>query len=75
MNLIPVCGLVLQEVNGLSIRAIINERDWGRLTAQPEATVVSILKEFYANAVEAKDKVAIVRGKSVPFDSVHQCLL
>lgn len=32
--------------------------------------MVVVVKEFYANAVEAKDKVANVRGKLVLFDNV-----
>lgn len=32
--------------------------------------MVAVVKEFYANALEAKNKVAIVRGKLMPFDSV-----
>lgn len=49
---------------------MIAERGKVKLTAQPEATVVILVKEFYANAAEARDKVAIVRGKSLSFHSV-----
>lgn len=69
-KLIQERGLVPQEANGLGIHATINEHRWRVLTSQPKAVMVSIVKEFYANVVEAKDKVTIVRRKSVPFDNV-----
>lgn len=62
-NLIKERGLVPFESNGVSIRDVIRERRWGVLIAHPEVAVVSIMKEFYAHAAEARDKVAMVRGK------------
>lgn len=47
---------------------MIEERGWQALTAQPEPAVVEIIREFYANAKEVEDNVAMVRGKHVPFD-------
>lgn len=47
---------------------MITERKWWEFVKQPEATVVSIVKEFYANVKEARDSVVQVRGKPVSFD-------
>lgn len=68
-NLILERGLVLFEYNGRVIRNMIAERGWETLTTQPEAVRVVIVKEFNANAARLEIK-AIIRGKSVSFDSV-----
>lgn len=41
----------------------------GHFCAQPEAAVIPVVKEFYANVVEHENGVAFCRGKRVPFDS------
>ena len=35
---------------------------------QPEATIMSLIQEFYANAEEQEDFKVFVRGKRVSFD-------
>ena len=44
------------------------ERRWQKLTAQPEAAVLPVVREFYANAYEHENCRAFVRGKRVAFD-------
>lgn len=62
-------GIMPQEHHDRGIVATITERGWETFTAQPEAAVVAVVKEFYANAKEAKNNVVVVRGKSVAFNS------
>lgn len=50
-------GIMPQEYSDRGIIATIEERGWETLTAQPEATAVAIVKEFYANATEARNNV------------------
>lgn len=50
------------------LAAMITGRKWWEIIKQREPAVVSIVKEFYANAKEAKWSVIQVRGKSVSFD-------
>lgn len=45
----------------------IEQRGWEELVKQPEAAVVSVVREFYANMKE-DDISVFVRGKMVPFD-------
>ncbi|XP_073034928.1 uncharacterized protein [Primulina eburnea] len=47
----------------------LDRRSWEKFGAQPRAAVVSIVREFYANAGEKTDDKAFVRGKLVSFDS------
>lgn len=58
-----------QEVHDRGVAAIITEWGWETFTAQSKAAVVAIVKEFYANAKEARNNVVQVRGKSVALDS------
>ena len=44
------------------------QRGWEELVKQPKSALVPVVREFYANAKEHKDKRAFVRGKWVPFD-------
>ncbi|XWS44637.1 hypothetical protein CRYUN_Cryun15aG0065300 [Craigia yunnanensis] len=41
---------------------------WEKLVAQPEPTVVSVVREFYANSIKHHDYRVFVRGKQVSFD-------
>lgn len=68
-KLIPERGLRPDATETGQIAAIIAERRWWEFTKQPEAAVISIVNEFYANAKEAEGFVIQVQGKSVPFDS------
>ena len=45
----------------------IDYRGWRQFLAQPEPAVVPVVKEFYANVLEHRGKVVLVRGKMVPF--------
>lgn len=47
---------------------MIIERGWLDFTKQPEAAVISIVKEFYANAKDAQDYVVQVRDKAVSYN-------
>lgn len=59
-----------QEVYDRGVTATIAERGWETFTVQPEAVVVAIVEEFYANGKEARNNVVQVRGKSVAFNNV-----
>ena len=39
------------------------QRGWEELVKQPKSALVPVVREFYANAKEHKDKRAFVRGK------------
>ncbi|XP_075504542.1 uncharacterized protein LOC142541980 [Primulina tabacum] len=47
----------------------LERRGWVKFGEQPKAAVVSVVREFYANAGERTDGKAFVRGRLVPFDS------
>ena len=51
-----------------SIPHFIIERGWQKLTAKPDATVLLVVREFYADAYEHENCRAFVRGKQVAFD-------
>lgn len=68
-KLIPERGLRPDATKTGHIATMIAETRWWEFTKQPEAAVISIVKEFYANAKEAEGFVIQVQGKSVPFDS------
>lgn len=66
--LIPERSLRPHETQDGSMAAMILERGWLDFIAQPEATIVSVVKEFYANAKETQNHVVLVRGKAVSSD-------
>ncbi|XP_073060025.1 uncharacterized protein [Primulina eburnea] len=43
-------------------------RGWTNFLAQPNAAVVPVVREFYANAPEGTENKARVRGRQVPYD-------
>lgn len=57
---------------------MIKEHEWEAFTQQPSAPVLEVVKEFYANAIEAEGDVVQVQGKNVSFDpasiSAYFCL-
>ncbi|XP_075492501.1 uncharacterized protein LOC142530555 [Primulina tabacum] len=48
----------------------LERRGWVKFGEQPKAAVVSVVREFYANASEQIDGKAFVRGRLVTFDSL-----
>lgn len=66
-NLIPERGLKPCCSNQREIFLIIRDQGWEDFVKQPEAAVVSLVREFYANMDESSLSV-IVRGKLVKFD-------
>ena len=47
----------------------IDTKEWKELCKLPKPTVISIVREFFANLVDQGLKKVWVRGKWVPFDS------
>ena len=46
----------------------MKSRKWKELVKHPEAAVVPLVREFYANMKEHRNFRVFVRGKIVPFD-------
>lgn len=67
-SLIPERGIMPHETQDFGVAVMIAERGWENFTVQPEPAVVAIVKEFYANAKEARNNVVQIRGKSGAFD-------
>lgn len=63
-TLIPERGLC-PEVEDGELLQMIGGRRWANFTAQPDSSVVKIVKEFYANAKDHIGNMIWVRGKSV----------
>ena len=57
-------GIIIKRGN---IPRFIIDRGWQKLTAQPKAVVLQVVREFYANAYEHENCRALVRGKRVAF--------
>ena len=51
-----------------SVSKIVKNRKWEKLVKHPEATVVPVVREFYANVEEHRNFRVFVRGRWVPFD-------
>lgn len=51
------------------IALMIVERNWFQLVEQPQPFVISIIKEFYANAFEREGNVVTFWGKPMEFDA------
>lgn len=66
---IPERGIEIPILPYKEINDMIHDRYWCQFCHQPDATVVPVVREFYANVVEHVDGVAFVRGKRVPFHS------
>lgn len=60
-------GLRPDETQDEEMGVMIMEPNWFDLTEQPSATVISVVKEFYANAWETKNYVVQVHGKLVSY--------
>ena len=63
---------MIQE-RGLNITIVnvskqVKDRKWEELVKHPEAAVVPVVREFYANVEEHRNYRAFVRGRWVPFD-------
>ena len=66
-NLIPELGLKLFCSQQHEIFLTIRDRGWGEFVQNPEAAIVPLVREFYANMDESSLSV-LVRGKIVKFD-------
>ena len=51
-----------------SVSYQVKKRKWEELVKHPEAAVVPVVREFYANMEEHRNFQVFVRGKMVPFD-------
>lgn len=51
-----------------SVSQQVKRRKWEELVKHPEAAVVPLVREFYANMKEHRNFRVFVRGKMVPFD-------
>ncbi|EOY08849.1 Uncharacterized protein TCM_024087 [Theobroma cacao] len=59
---IPERGIEIPILPYKEINDMIHDRYWCQFCHQPDATVVPVVREFYANVVEHVDGVAFVRG-------------
>ena len=48
------------------IKMKFEERRWQQFSKYPKAAIAPVVREFYANAKEHKDKMKFVHGKLVP---------
>lgn len=68
-NLVSKRGLRPDLRQDGEMATMITERRWSHLTRQLDPTVISLVREFYANAVSIEaDYVVQVRGKAVAYD-------
>ena len=67
INPIDERRLCITRVNWPSIHNNFRARKWDEFCAQPKAAIVPIIREFYANAPEHKNRKVFVRGKWVNF--------
>ena len=51
-----------------SVSKQVKKQKWEKLVKHPEAIVVLVVREFYANMEEHRDFHVFVREKWVPFD-------
>ncbi|CAK9314354.1 unnamed protein product [Citrullus colocynthis] len=68
-SVIPERGLAPCEVHQPQLFENIMQRSWSGFVKQPEAAVIPIVREFYANMVEGNSR-SFVRGRRVPFDAL-----
>lgn len=66
---IPERGFAFSD-RRISVVGDLERRGWENFGKQPGAAVVTVVREFYANAAERTDSKAVVRGCLVSFDSV-----
>ncbi|KAG9458212.1 hypothetical protein H6P81_002720 [Aristolochia fimbriata] len=64
---IPERGLDNWELDPLYKRQIQN-RNWGTFCAQPKGAIITLVREFYANANVARRPECTVRGKTIAYD-------
>ena len=63
---VPERGFVFQAMGApFHFKRIIDFHRWDQFVKHPEASVTSVVREFYANAPNAKDGKVFVRGKWV----------
>lgn len=67
---VPERGFDLPTVSFGNIISSIKVRHWEKFGAQPEATVMPVVQEFYANVLEHENGFTFCKGKQVPFDSL-----
>ncbi|EOY26455.1 Uncharacterized protein TCM_028114 [Theobroma cacao] len=65
---IPERGLD-QGITHLDLQPMIDGHHWQKFCASSVATKIPLVKEFYANAIEAANDFVFVRAKLVPFSS------
>ena len=61
-------GFSIQEGDFPHFDRIIHQRGWTEFYKQPQATILPLVREFYANAFEHQGSVAQVPGKLVKFN-------
>lgn len=69
-TLIPERGLCPHQTQ-TNLATMIEGWSWGKFIEQPKPAVVSIVKEFYANAKQTEGRVVQVRGKVVSYDETN----
>ena len=67
-NLIAKRGLCVTGINWPTITTNIRERKWDSFCAQPQAVIVPVVREFYANVPEHHHRKVFMRGKQVDFN-------
>lgn len=68
-RVIPERDLRVDQNQDGEIVVMIAERHWFDLIAQPDPAMISVVKEFYANAKEHYHFRVQVRGKTISFSS------
>ena len=58
-----------------SVSKQVKNRKWEELVKHPEAAVVPVIREFYANVEEHRNFRVFVKGRWVPFDrtTINRC--
>ncbi|EOY20277.1 Uncharacterized protein TCM_045664 [Theobroma cacao] len=69
INKVPISkrGIDIPILPYEEIHQMLQELHWQLFSNQPEAVVMLVVQEFYANAVKHVDGVAFVHSKQVPF--------
>ena len=67
-NMIAKRGLCVTGINWPTITTNIRERKWDSFCAQPQAAIVPVVREFYANVPEHHHRKVFMRGKQVDFN-------
>ncbi|XP_073039013.1 uncharacterized protein [Primulina eburnea] len=65
---IPERGCTSWILDNIFEELAVAGRGWTNFLAQPNAAVVPVVREFYANAPEGTENKAKVRGRLVPYD-------